>query len=188
MSEDRFGELMERAILDLPQHMKETLRVVEDPDVDDESRVALAGALLHILGRNTAIPGVREPLQYVGHAMLMRLALESAKGRSPDAIGTHAEGAPRLIGQLEECLQTARDFLGDGMSVLEKVRDGLPKANHQGHDAKACVHDEESSNWLYDAVHEALVETLEIDEDEVAREIKRVDQIQRSLQARAKRG
>ena len=178
---------MERAILDLPQHMKETLRVVEDPDIDDESRIALAGALLYILGRNTAIAGVREPLQYVGHAMVMRLALADAKDRSVEALTPHAEAAPRLIGELDECLTVAREYLGEGMKVLESVRASLPTVNHLGHSAPECVHDEEASTWLYDAVHEALVETLEIDEDEVAREIKRMGDVQRSLRARAKR-
>ena len=99
----------------------------------------------------------------------------------------HAEESPTLLGNLKEELDVARTYLDSGMSVLEKHAQKLPKLNHQGHSATQCVHDVESSTWLYDTVHISLVEQLEIDEDTVTREVKGSDRIQKSLAARARK-
>jgi hypothetical protein len=59
--------------------------------------------------------------------------------------------------------------------------------NHQGHQAAACIEDTESSTWLYDAVHEALIDEIDFDEEDVARELKQVDRILAPLASRAGR-
>ncbi len=178
---------MRDAVIQLPQDLKAVLRIVEDPEVDDGSRVLVAGALLHVISEGTSIPGVRGALQHAGSVLVIRLALEKAREASPEALARHAEESPELFGPMDEQLDAARAFIGDGMKVLEALVQKLPKLNHQGHSAEQCVHDTESSNWLYDTVHVSLVETLEIDEEDVAREIKGVDRIRKSLQARAAR-
>lgn len=172
------------AVIALPQDLKSVLRIVDDPEVDDESRVRLAGALLHVISEGTSIPGVRGVLQRVGTVLVIRLALEEARGRSPAAFTRHLEAAPELLEPLEEQLEVARAFIGEGMSVIAQVVEKLPSLSHQGHAARECVHDIEHANWLYDTVHVALVESMEIDEDDVAREIKGVQQIPRALEAR----
>jgi len=187
MARERFVELMREAVLMLPQDLKTALRVVEDQDIDEAARTGVAGALLHVLSQGTSIPGVRGVLQHVGSALVLRVTLESAQKESPDAMKSHEEDYPELFGPLEEQLSVAREYLGDGMSVLEATASKVHKLNHQGHSAAQCVTDVESSTWLYDAVHEALVETLEIDEDEVHREIKNVEQIKNNLAARARK-
>ncbi len=173
------------AVLTLPQDLKAALRIVDDQEVDDESRVAIAGALLHVIGEQTSIPGVRGTLQHVGSALLLRLVLERARKNAPEALARHTEESPELLEPLEEQLEVARGFIGNGMSVLEGLVDKVSSLNHKGHTAEQCVHDTESSTWLYDTVHVSLVETLEIDEDDVAREIKGADRIAKNLQARA---
>lgn len=185
MSRERFVELMGDAVIALPQDLKAALRIVDDPQVDDESRVAVAGALLHVIGQETSIPGVRGTLQHVGSALLLRLVLERARKNAPEALARHTEESPDLLEPLEEQLEVARSYLGAGMSVLEALVEKVPTLNFKGHSAEQCVHDTESSTWLYDTVHVSLVETLEIDEDDVAREIKGADRIQKNLQARA---
>ena len=187
MSRERFEELMSEAVIGLPYNLKSVLRIVEDPEVDDESRTTLAGALLHVLSQSIAVPGVRGTLQHAGSALLVALALEKARERSPEPLAKHRESAPELLEPLDEQLEVARSFLGDGMKILDEAAANLPQQNHQGHGAAECVNDTESSNWLYDAVHGALVETIEIDEEEVAREIKDSPRIRKSLQARAER-
>lgn len=184
MSGERFQELMGDAVLALPQDLKSVLRIVEDPEVDDESRVRLAGALLHVISEGTSIPGVRGVLQRVGTVLVIRLALDEARGRSPDALARHREESPDLLEPLDEQLEVARAFLGEGMSLIEQVVEKLPTLTHQGHSARDCVHDTEHSTWLYDTVHVALVETMEIDEDDVAREIKGAGRLPRALEAR----
>lgn len=181
MSRARFVELMGEAVIGLPRNLKSALRIVEDPEVDEESRVVIAGAILHVISSETAIPGVRGVLQHVGSVLVMRLALEDARERSPEPLARHVEESPILLGQLDEELSVAREFLGEGMSVLEDEVKKLTGLNHQGHGARECVVDTESSRWLYDTVHVTLVEKLEIDEEDVARQIKGVDAIRKSL-------
>lgn len=185
MSRERFVEWVSDAIVSLPQDMKAVLRIVEDPDVDDDSRVAVAGAILHVLSATNAIPGARGILAYIDDALVLRLVLERAQKASPDAMARHREESPELFATHEAGLASARAYLGELMDVLERAADGVPKLTHMGHAAKECVHDTEGSNWLYDAVQEAIVEQLEFDEDEVARETKQVDTILPHLKSRA---
>src|SRR5262249_33487035 len=137
-----------------------------------------------------AIPGVKGLLAYAGDILLVWLVLERIEQTCPQAAARHKEDSPDLWGAVSEQLSTARAYFGDPMRVLEKTADGLAKLSHKGHSAIQCVHDMESSNWLYDAVHTAIVEQFEIDEEEVAREAKRVGELLAALRSRheAQRG
>lgn len=185
MSRERFVEAVTEAIVSLPQDMKAVIRIVEDPDVDDESRVAAAGALLHVLSASNAIPGARGLLAYVDDVLVLRLVIERIEKRSPEAIAAHRDGFPELFEPLGAQLEAARAYLGGLMSVLEHAADDVKKLSFQGHNAAQCVSDPESTNWLYDAVQEAIVQQLEFDEEVVAREAKRIDEIVPHLKLRA---
>lgn len=186
MSRERFLEVMTEAVISLPQDLKAVMRVVEDADVDDESRVATAGSLLHVLSAGNAIPGVRGILQHVGDIVLIQLVLEKVSERSPEAFGQHVEDSPEFFAELSSQLEASRGFLGERISVLEKVAEGLSKQQYQGHSAERCVNDVEMLNWLYGAVHEAIVEKFDYEEDDVARELRNVDRILSSLESRMK--
>jgi uncharacterized membrane protein YkvA (DUF1232 family) len=185
MSRERFVEWVREAILSLPQDMKAVLRIVEDPEVDDASREAVAGALLHALSASNAIPGARGMLGFVDDVLVLRLVLERAEKANPEAFARHREESPELFVSHDEGLEATRAYLGDLIKVLEKAADNVAKLSHQGHSAKQCVHDTEVSNWLYDAVQEAIVEQFEFDEDEVFRETKQIDTILPHLKSRA---
>jgi hypothetical protein len=49
------------------------------------------------------------------------------------------------------------------------------------------VEDAESSTWLYDAVHEALIDEIDFDDEDVVRELKQVDRILGPLSSRVGR-
>lgn len=170
--------------MSLPQDMKAVLRIVEDPNLDDEERTLAAGALLHVLSAHNAIPGQRGILAYVDDVIVLRLVLERLLRSAPEVMAQHREDSPELMEPLEEQMAVVREYLGDLLGVLEKAVEGLPKLNHQGHSAPDCARDEDASTWLYDAVHEALVDELDFDEDEVARELRQVDAIRRPLEQR----
>ena len=182
-SKEQFIDLAREGILSLAQDMKSMLRIVEDPDIDDESRVEASGALLHVLSASNAIPGLRGKLAYVDDVLVLRLVLQRIARRSPDAIARHRDEAPELVGALEEQLAVMRAFLGDDLvAVLEKAVDGVSKLNHQGHTAEQCAHD---STWLYESVQEAIVD-MDFDEDEIARLAKSVDEILPPLRLKAR--
>lgn len=183
--ENEFEERVGQALLSLPQDLKAALRVVEDADLDDESRVLIAGAVIHVLSGANVIPGMRGVLAHVGSAVMLRSALSAAKVKNPEAMAAHAEEAPELVGELDAFEAAAKNFLGEGYLAIDKALAAGPKLTFQGQNAKKCVHDMDASRWLYDAVNEAIVERLELDEDEVARELKKVDAIVAPLRMKA---
>ncbi len=75
MSRERFVELMAPALTRFSQDLKSVLRIVEDPEIDDESRIAAAGGLLHVISSTGAIPGVRGVLRHLGDVLVIRLML-----------------------------------------------------------------------------------------------------------------
>jgi hypothetical protein len=184
MSRERFIELMTPALTRFSQDVKSVLRIVEDPEVDDQSRVAAAGSLMHIISSTGAIPGVRGVLRHLGDVMVMRLVLERVQERSPVAFDKHLAKSPEMLGPLSDELEAMREYLGDRVSVLEKAVEKFPALNHQGHQAAACVEDPESATWLYDAVQEALIAEIDFDDEDVVRELKQVDRILAPLAAR----
>jgi uncharacterized membrane protein YkvA (DUF1232 family) len=187
MSRERFVELMTPGLIRFGQDLKSLLRIVEDPEIDDQSRVAAAGALLHVISSVGTIPGVRGVLRYLGDAMVIRLVLSDVRERSPEAFKKHLEQSPEMLEPLSDELGAMRAYLGDRVEVLEKLVAKFPTLNHQGHQAAACVDNPESSTWLYDAVHEALIDEIDFDEEDVVRELRQVDQILVPLDSRINR-
>ncbi|MGB8225236.1 MAG: hypothetical protein WCF10_21805 [Polyangiales bacterium] len=187
MSRERFVELMTPALTRFSQDLKSVLRIVEDPEMDDESRVAAAGALLHVISASAAIPGVRGVLLHLGDVMLIRLVLDGVRQRSPNAFRKHLEKSAEMLQPLSDELEAMRGYLGDRVTVLEKIAEKLPTLSHQGHQASDCIDDAESSTWLYDAVHEVLIDQIDFDEDDVVRELKQVDRILAPLTSRVGR-
>jgi uncharacterized membrane protein YkvA (DUF1232 family) len=184
MAQALFEEVIKDAILSLPQDLKAFLRIVEDPDLEDSHRTLAAGALLHLLSGHNAIPGMRGLIAYVDDVIVLRLVLEKLEREAPEVIARHRADSPDLLEPLAQQMEAVRAYLGDLLGVLEKACESLPKLTHEGHSAQACAHDDEGSTWLYDAVHAALVNQFDFDEDDVARALKGVDQIKRALQQR----
>lgn len=187
MSRERFIELMTPALIRFGQDLKSLLRIVEDPEIDDQSRVEAAGALMHVISSTGAIPGVRGVLRYLGDALVIRLVLRDVRVRSPRGFQKHLEQSPEMLEPLSEELEVMHEYLGERVDVLEKAVAKFPTLNHQGHQAAACVDNPESSTWLYDAVHEALIDEIDFDEEDVMREIKQIDQILAPLDSRVSR-
>lgn len=181
---DGFADAMRDAILSLPQDLKAMLRVMEDPDLDDTSRVLACGALLHVLSGANAIPGVKGTLALVDDVLVLRLALERISKTSPEVVKAHRDDEPEIFDPWETQLSEAREYLGERITVLDKAIDGLSKINFQGHSARECAKDQEAATWLYDSVHEAIVEQFEIAEDEVARAVKNAHEIKTRLSQR----
>jgi uncharacterized membrane protein YkvA (DUF1232 family) len=182
---DGFAEAMRDAILSLPQDLKAMLRVMEDPDLDDAGRVLASGALLHVLSGTNAIPGMKGTLALVDDVLVIRLAFERIAKISPEVVSRHRDDLPEVFEAWDVQLAAARAYLGDRIGVLERAVDGLPKISYQGHSASDCVRDQVAATWLYESVHEAIVEQFEIPEDEVVRAVKNAHEIKMRLSQRA---
>lgn len=185
MSKNQFAEVIQAAILSLPQDCKACLRVVEDPDLEDAHRIAAAGALLHVLSGSNVIPGMRGTLSYVDDVLVMRLIIERITKAAPETMARHGEEFPEVLDRMAGQLSVAKQYLGELMRVLEHAADGVGKLHYHGHGAADCVSDAEGSTWLYDAVQEAIVDQLDFDEEEVGRAVKSVEQVLPPLRQRA---
>lgn len=185
MSREKFAEVVNESLRSLSEDLKALMRLVEDGDLDDESRIEAAGALIHVLSAANAIPGVRGLLAYVDDALVLRLVLERAEKRSPDALAKHRDESSTLLDAWPEHLAATRAFLGaDLVAVLERATDGVIRLAYEGHAAPDCVRDSTSMNWLYDAIHEKILK-LDFDDDEISRAAKQVDQLIPPLRGRA---
>lgn len=181
MSRERFVEFLKEAIIMLPQHVKGTLRLSEDPDIPDEGRRLAAGSLLHWLSGTNTIPGARgNILSYVDDVLVLRLAYERIAKLAPESMAGHRANAPELFAALDEELALMREYLGDGLQVIEKGLERLSQLKHLGRTAEQCVRDEESATMLYEEVQTALVD-LDLEEEEVARALKSIDPLIASL-------
>ena len=185
MSQGRFEEALRDGMLSLPQDLKAMLRVHEDPDLDDNARVLVSGALLHVLSGANAIPGITGTLAFADDVIVLRMALAKIAESSSEVVARHREEYPEVYEVWDEQVDAVRERFGDLMSVLDRVVDGLPNITFQGHSAKQCAKSEEDGTWLYDSVQEAIVEQFEFDEDEVARALKSADDLATHLRQRA---
>jgi hypothetical protein len=115
--------------------------------------------------------------------LVLRLALERIEKDNPEPMARHREDSPELFADLDDRLEVTREFLGELVKVLDNAVDGVAKITHHGHSAQQCA--AEDSTWLYDTVQEAVVDELDFDEDEVARECKQLDKILPHLRTKA---
>lgn len=182
MSPD-FVDFIKEGILSLPQNLKAALRLVDDPEIPDDGRIAIAGALLHWLSGSNSIPGMRGPLALVDDVLMLRLAYEKVEAIAPEAMARHREDSPEIFGQLAEEMALVRDTLGAGVQVLEKALEKMPKIKHQGLTAAQCVHEEDAGTELYEEVQTAMVD-LELEDDEVGRAVKGLGQLVENLRSR----
>lgn len=179
-----FADVLREGMLSLPHDLKAVLRVVEDPDLDDAGRVLACGTILHVLSGQNAIPGTKGVLAYADDVILLRLLMERLEKTSPDVVKRHREDSADTIGVFDPQMKEVRAHLGDLMVVLDRAVDTLPKTAFEGHTAVECARDAEAATWLYDSVHEAIVERLELDEDAVVRALKTAGEIRTFLKQR----
>ena len=185
MSREQFIEFVQGAIVSLPQHLKATLRLVDDPNIPDEGRVIAAGALIHWLSGSNTIPGLRGGvLSYVDDVLVLRLAYARIEQIAPEAMAKHRADWPEVFGQLTEEVELVRSYLGKGVRVLDRAVDRIGQLKHQGRSPAQCVSDEDSSTMLYEAVQAELVE-LEPEEDDVGRALKQLDPVLDGLRQRS---
>jgi hypothetical protein len=185
MSRAQFQEFLRGAMLSLPQHLKATLRLVDDPNIPDEGRIIAAGAVLHWLSGSNTIPGMRGGLvSYVDDILVLRLAYERIQKIAPDAMAQHQNDSPELFGSLSEDLALVRSYLGQGCAVLDKAVERIGQLKHHGRNAAQCVADADAGTMLYEEVQTALVD-VELEEEAVNRALKQLDPMLEGLRQRS---
>jgi uncharacterized membrane protein YkvA (DUF1232 family) len=185
MVREQFLTFMRGAILALPQTLKAALRLAEDPDIPDEGRVLVAGAIIHWLSRTNTIPGVRGgALAYVDDVLVLMLAFERLTQLAPDAVERSKADSPELFETLADDLGLAREYMGPGINVLSQALGRVTRLKHMGRTPEQCVKDEAAATMLYEEVMAALVD-YDPAPDTVARELKDLDTVVDELRKKA---
>jgi hypothetical protein len=177
MVREQFLTFMRGAILALPQTLKAALRLAEDPDIPDEGRILVAGAIIHWMSRTNTIPGVRGgALALVDDVLVLMLAFERLTQLAPDVVERSRADSPELFETLADDLSLAREYMGPGMSVLEQALGRVTRLKHMGRTPQQCVKDEATATMLYEEVMAALVD-FDPSPDVVARELKDIEPV-----------
>lgn len=177
MVREQFLTFMRGAILALPQTLKAALRLAEDPDIPDEGRVLVAGAIVHWLSRTNTIPGVRGgALAYVDDVLVLMLAFERLTQLAPDVVERSRADSPELFETLADDLALTREYMGGAMQVLEQALGRVTKLKHMGRTPQQCVKDESAATMLYEEVMAALVD-YDPTPEAVGRELKDLDTV-----------
>jgi hypothetical protein len=185
MVREQFLTFMRGAILALPQTLKAALRLAEDPDIPDEGRVLVAGAIIHWLSRTNTIPGVRGgALAYVDDVLVLMLAFERLTQLAPDVVERSRADSPELFETLADDLGLAREYMGAGINVLSQALGRVTRLKHMGRTPEQCVKDEATATMLYEEVMAALVD-FDPAPDTVARELKDLDTVVDELRKKA---
>jgi uncharacterized membrane protein YkvA (DUF1232 family) len=185
MVREQFLTFMRGAILALPQTLKAALRLAEDPDIPDEARVLVAGAIVHWLSRTNSIPGVRGgALAYVDDVLVLMLACERLKQLAPEADDRLLADSPELFETLAADLALTREYFGGAIHVLEQALGRVTKLKHMGRTPQQCVKDEAATTMLYEEVLAALVD-YDPAPEAVGRELKDLDALVDELRKKA---
>lgn len=188
MSENqRFIDLMENAINSLPQDLHAVARIAEDPDLEESEREQICGALIHVLSGCNALPGARGLLRHIGDVVILRLVLFKLVENNPEAMSQHQSEYPELFESLSDDVALIKQNLGPAMSLFEQAIANFSKLHFKGHNAARCARESEETMWLYDAVLAAMVDKFDFDEDEVGREVKKVEATIRPIRERLSR-
>lgn len=170
MDNETFADFVAEAIGELPRHAKHLLRILDDPDIDEAARSKVAGVLMTLLAASNVLPGLKGMLALMDDAFLLRVVLAKLRAEAPEAFAAYAEDEPSLWDKLDDDVAALSTVLGPVlMSNFDKCFDNLGKTQLKGHTASKCASDEEEATWLYDSIHEALTEQLDLDEEEVGR-------------------
>jgi uncharacterized membrane protein YkvA (DUF1232 family) len=185
MVREQFLTFMRGAILALPQTLKSALRLAEDPDLPDEGRVLVAGAIMHWLSRTNTIPGVRGgALAFVDDVLVLMLAFERLTKLDPDVVERSNADSPELFETLADDMALTREYMGGAMGVLETALGRVLRLKHMGRTPEQCVKDESSATMLYEEVIAALVDYDPTPEG-VGRELKDLDSVVEELRKKA---
>lgn len=180
---EEFVERYVRAIVDLPQDARVVFDLVDDPELGDDARVLACGALVSLLQSGDPIPDTFGAVGLLDDAVVLRLAAERVVPAGHPRRAAHAERHGEFYGALEADLAIAREFFGDCFVVFDQRLDRGPALEHKGKRAADLAADDRASTWLLEEVDEYMTE-LEIDEEEVATSMRKVDQAVAHLRRR----
>ncbi len=176
-----FVEFTSRGITEMQQDVKILLEMFDDPEFEDETRLRAAGALLYLVAPGDLIPDTFGVLGSVDDVLVMRMTMDYALKTTPSQTSHYTERYPEVFESLAADLETAHGYLDEVYPWMVTYLARVVKIEFKGKKASAMLVDDDAGTWLYDELNEALLD-LEYDDDELNRELRRVDRILPVLQ------
>lgn len=173
---EEFIGFLSRSITEISLDVKIMFAMMDDPEFTEETRSRVAGALLYLLAPGDLIPDTFGLLGQSDDSLVMRMTMAYVLRLRPERGDYYRERYPEVFGTLDQDLEIANNFLGDIFPWMENYLEKLVTIEFKGKKAKDVIEDVDANSWLYDELNEALLD-LEFDDDELNREMRRVDSI-----------
>jgi uncharacterized membrane protein YkvA (DUF1232 family) len=173
---EEFIGFLSRSITEISLDVKIMFAMMDDPEFAEETRARVAGALLYLLAPGDLIPDTFGLLGQSDDCLVMRMTMAFVLRKRPERAEHYHERYPEVFETLQEDLEIASNYLGEIYPWMEAYLDKLITIEFKGKKAQDVIEDVEASTWLHDEINEALLD-LEFDDDELNREMRRVDRI-----------
>jgi uncharacterized membrane protein YkvA (DUF1232 family) len=178
---DEFSGFLFRSIIEIPQDVKVIFEMLDDTNFSDRTQLRAAGSLLYLLAPGDLIPDTFGLLGHADDSLVLRITMARILRQEPDRAAHYRARYPEVFDTLDADLATAAGYLGEAYPWLEQHLDRLETIEFKGKKPQMILDDVEVGSWLYDEINEAMLD-LEIDEDELGRELRKVDRILTVLQ------
>lgn len=173
---EEFIGFLSRSITEISLDVKIMFAMMDDPEFTEVTRTRVAGALLYLLAPGDLIPDTFGLLGQSDDSLVMRMTMSYMLSERPEQEDYYRERYPEVFETLQQDLEIASNFLGEIYPWMEKYLEKMVTIEFKGKKAKDVIEDVEANSWLYDEINEALLD-LEYDDDELNRELRRVDRI-----------
>jgi uncharacterized membrane protein YkvA (DUF1232 family) len=173
---EEFVEFLARSINELQQDVKILFEMLDDAEFNDNIRTRVAGALLYLLAPGDLVPDSFGALGHADDSLVLRMSMAATLRSNEERAGHYRDRYPEVFETMDRDLEVARAYLGDIYPWLEDWLEKLEALEYKGKRASVFVEEVEEGSWLYDEINEAMLD-LEFDDDELSRELRRIDRI-----------
>jgi hypothetical protein len=147
-AESKFVELVRSWLVSLPHDLKIAFDAMDDENLPRPAREVATGVVMFIVTPKDSADR-NEPVAYADDAVLLRLALHKALGKSEDE-DAFRDRFPELFADLEDNLKLCKSVLGDLMTWLEQKVGALRTTSYKGKKLATYLDNEEAREALFE--------------------------------------
>ena len=149
-AESKFVELVRSWLVSLPHDLKIAFDAMDDENLPRTVREIATGAAIYVVSPNDGVADRNDQVvSYADDAMLLRLALHKALGKTEDE-QAFRDRFPELFTNLEDDLKVCKTVMGDLMNWLESKVNALKSMDYKGKKAPVYLDNDEAREQLFD--------------------------------------
>jgi hypothetical protein len=147
-AESKFVELVRSWLVSLPHDLKIAFDAMDDENLPRPARELATGLVMSIVGPRDSADR-NEVVAYADDALLLRLALAKALGKTEDE-QAFRDRFPELFEGLDENLTLCKSVLGDLVPWIEGKISTLKTASYKGKKLATYLDNDEAREQLFD--------------------------------------